>query len=494
MSATATSAENYPGASAGEPVPSIVPPSDSHGAEPRSNAVLLLVRIGRQLRRLVSPTNPRRLSERARSWFSGVSIPWLLLVAAVSWMALGLYSDQGDLIVYFSSILTVEYSHRFYSYLLDYPPGWVETSSLLGWAWSAFFPASTIFQSVGQPSPAFVLEEKTMLLVFDFLAGLAVYRLVLERSGDAGWAKLTLTAWLFNPLVLFEGAVHGAYDVIPAALSVMAFYLTVHNRYVSAGAALGLGIWFKEFPVFFLPVLLVVLWQVVNRRSRDFLRAAALAAAGLGGVTVAVLWPPGLIQAWLMSVPSGVGASFGGVGIWSFYSLPGLRSLKIWLDGNISLVQDALYGLVSLLVAFLALRLLRNKTATPTSPATQHALLASAFVAPLAGTTVHPQYLVWAMPFLALVLWERREYLIPYAGISGGMVVYQLLIHDGPLYWFHALAVYTPLLSPVAITRSSSFWQPLEIVIVPAILIPVSILLLLTLVHSFQLVRPTRQT
>ena len=494
MSATAPLADTSPETPAIDPGPMVAPPSEVSATPPTPSEVPLIVRIGRQFRRLINPTIPRQLSERTRKWFAGVPILWLLLLAALSWMALGVYTSDGDLVTYFSSVLTVEYSHRFYAFLLDYPPGWVETSSLLGWGWSVFFPASSIFQPGALPAPTFVLEEKALLLAFDLLAGLAVFQLVLERSGDQGWAKLTLAAWLFNPLVLFEGAVHGAYDVIPAALTVMAFYLTIHHRFLAAGAALALGIWFKEFPLFFLPVLIVVLWQVVNRIPKDFLKAAALAAAGIGGVTAAVLWPPGLFQAWMASLPSGVINTFGGIGIWSFLSLPWFASAATWLRLNSSLIQDALYVLVSGLVAFLSVRLLRNMTAGPNTPATHHALLATGFVAPLAAVTVHPQYLVWAMPFLALVLWERREYLVSYAGISGGLTLYQLLAHDGPLTWFAALPVDTRLVTPLTLVRSINFWQPWEILIVPLILIPLSILLLLTLIHSFQLVRPLRQT
>jgi len=442
------------------------------------------------LRGLVRPGTPHKLSERTRRWFAAVWTPWLLLAAALTWMALSIYSSGGDLITYFSSILTVEYSHRFYAYLLDYPPGWVETSSLLGWGYSAFFPASTILQQPGLPSPAFVLVEKSLLFAADLLAGLAIYRLVLERSGDTGWAKLSLASWLFNPLVLFTSAVHGAYDVIPAAFSVMAFYLAIHSRFLSAGAALGLGIWFKIFPVFFLPVLLVVIWQVVNRRPWDFLKGVGLGASGLGLVTAAVLWPPGLLQASLSSIPSGLGESFGGFGLWSFLSLGQFESLRLWLYNDMSQVLDVLYAVVSALVVLFAWRLYRNKSAEPNSPATHHALLASAIVAPSVAATVHPQYILWGMPFLALILWERREYLIPYAGIGTAIVLYQLLGHGGPLYWFQALAVDTRLVTPAALFQSFSYWGPRATEMLPWFEIPVFIVLVLTLIHSFQLIRP----
>jgi Gpi18-like mannosyltransferase len=459
----------------------------------------------RSLRGIFFPAAPSGLSERIRSRFTRVSYLWLVLAASLTWIALSVYSSQADLVTYFSSILTVEYSHHFYAYLLDYPPGWVEASSLLGWGYSLFFPAATIFQhpmftpavraliggtSLGLlPAPAFVVSEKLVLLAADLLAGFVIYQLVLERSKDAGWAKLSLAAWLFNPLVLFESAVHGAYDILPAAFAVIAFYLALHQRYLSGGAALGLGIWLKLFPVFFIPVLVVVLWQVVGRRPRDFMKATALAAGGLGLVTAAVLWPPGLVHAWLFSLPSGIGNAFGGLGIWSFLSISQFASLKLWLYVHISQVIYGLYVAVSILVVLVAWRLLRNKTAGPNSPATHHALIVSAIVAPSAAATVHPQYLVWAVPFLAIVLWERREYVIPYLGISVAVVVYELLIHAGPLYWFQALAVDTRLLSPASLVRNFHYWTPREAAILPWLQIPIFTALLLTAIHSYRLIR-----
>jgi uncharacterized membrane protein len=482
------------------------PPAGS--AEPGDARLPPVARILQGFRGLLFPSDPRGLSERARSRFAKMPIAWFALVASLTWLALSVYSGHVDLITYFSSVLTVEYSHHFYSYLLDYPPGWVESSSLLGWGYSVFFPAATIFQqpmiapalraaAAGTelgllPAPLLVVTEKTVLLASDLLAGFIIYRLVLERSGDAGWAKLSLFAWLFNPLVLFESAVHGAYDVIPATFSVMAFYLTLHRRFLTAGAALGLGIWFKLFPVFFLPILLVVLWQAVGRSRPDFLKGAGLAAGGLGIVTAVVLWPPGLVQGWLGSIPTGVGNAFGGLGVWSFLSLNEFAPLKLWFYHHIAQALDVLYVVVASIMALIAWRLFRNRTAAPNSPGTHHALLASAIVIPSAAATVHPQYLVWAMPFFVLVLWERREYLIPYASVSGAVVAYQLTIHGGPLFWFQALAVDTPLLAPRTVLQSFAFWNPRAAEIIPWFQIPIALMLFATAVHSFQLIRQRR--
>lgn len=86
-------------------------------------------------------------------------------------------------------------------------------------------------------------------------------------------------AYALNPVSLIVTCLHGQFDAIPAFLSVLAIYGLgrLHRPYLSA-AALALGIAFKPYPVLFLPFMLTGLQ---SHRQRLAFAAMAIFPVGL---------------------------------------------------------------------------------------------------------------------------------------------------------------------------------------------------------------------
>jgi hypothetical protein len=96
----------------------------------------------------------------------------------------------------------------------------------------------------------FMLVLKLPYVLLDFLIAL----LLLKLSADN---RRLLALWLFNPLSLYAVYMLGQFDILPAALTVMALVLIRDRRPVAAALLLGLGAALKTYPLLLLPFVLI---------------------------------------------------------------------------------------------------------------------------------------------------------------------------------------------------------------------------------------------
>lgn len=253
------------------------------------------------------------------------------------------------------------------------------------------------------PEP--LLAYKLALAAVD-LAG-CVLLLALARRRGNGWAAL---AYVWNPLLVVEGAGMGHIDVLGASLVIACVWLLSVGRKAAAGGAAALAVLAKLVPLAVLPLW----WRHVRGRGQRMFAVGA--ASLLLPATVAVLpWtrgvPPGLVEYALRW-------EYNGPLYEPLWRLIGVPRLDLAASGIVHLVRSIFGGEVEaapwstlysfayprflarlvLLVAaaVLWLRLWRRR------PEPVAAAFGALAVVLLTSPTFYPWYLIWILPWAAL--------------------------------------------------------------------------------------------
>ncbi len=253
------------------------------------------------------------------------------------------------------------------------------------------------------PEP--LLAYKSGLAAVD-LAG-CVLLLALARRRGSGLLAL---AYVWNPLLVVEGAGMGHVDVLGASLVIACVWLLSVGRNAAAGGAAALAVLAKLVPLVALPLW----WRTVRRRGQRMFAVGA--AALLLPATVAVLlWtrgvPPGLVEYALRW-------EYNGPFYEPLWRLIGVLRLDLAASGVVHLVRvifggdveatpwSTLYSyaypqflarLVLLVAAaVLWLRLWRRR------PDPVQAAFGAFGAVLLMSPTFYPWYLIWILPWAAL--------------------------------------------------------------------------------------------
>jgi len=231
---------------------------------------------------------------------------------------------------------------------------------------------------------SFVILGKLPVVGADLLIGWLLYRGLRRRGHAAGRALLAAALYLFNPLVLYNGAFYGRFDALALAFLLLALE-EYHGRIFAPAFALAISA--KTFPLFVLPLLLC-------GRDRQSGRRLLLAL-----VLVAVLALPSLVSDLPGLVAHQVYAREIG-GRLSWYTLL-VQSHRLSTQTIHTLAQC---GLLLYPVATLTLR----QTPRDVKVAGACALFL------VFSSVVYEQYLLWALPFLIVVGLHYRDRLALY--------------------------------------------------------------------------------
>ncbi len=420
----------------------------------------------------------RRLRERVgslpdRSWF--------LLVVGLGLavrIALAPFTQETDVETFAESSVTMAYGGGAYTYLIVYPPGWIDLLNLLGRSVQLFTPADGILlvnptllrltMLYGPIFPtamnvtAYTLLEKSLLWMGDLLISGLIYQIVQESTGSKRAARLGFALWFLNPLVITVSSVHGAYDVLPSLFAVGSLFLLIHRYPVSSGAALGVGVLLKLFPVFLVGLVAAVLLRQAGGRFRDFLVGGVAWLAGFGGILLVTLWPPGILSDYVISATTGpsIGESFGGFWIYSLTSVPGASGFRNWIflhTAEVGLLTGAITLVAVALIAVVYWR--RSTVPDRMTPRLACACFASIAVSYTALAVTQPQYLIWTLPWLILVATLDRRLLLTVLWISGLTLAFYYVGLEGPYFLFLPVAQFTPWLSYSTVAASVMAWQ-----------------------------------
>jgi hypothetical protein len=246
-----------------------------------------------------------------------------------------------------------------------YPPLYNQSAYTLGQlaAWSSTTPSSMSF-SLRLVSLLFRLP----VFAFDVATATALYYAG-KRMGSAVGGRWASLLWFVNPYSLFSIELLGVPDVVATFLIVMTFLFLISNRHVVAGVFLGLGVWVKFYPILLLPPLL--LYAHANGVSwRQIISVLYLTLVGLLGYI-----------GWIL--PFGL--------TYLTHYTPVTQPLPFVAGENV--VNGAALWLI-LFYCLLGLFVKKAKTLL--------SLLLLTLLVYYAFSNPYPQYLIWAMPLMAL--------------------------------------------------------------------------------------------
>jgi len=248
---------------------------------------------------------------------------------------------------------------------------------------------------------------KLLPFAFEFLVGGLLVK-ILKNSRER---QLALLFWFFNPVNIYAVILMGQFDVVPAFFTLLALYWAVGQKKPLWGAvALGIGGAMKSYPLLFLPFLAIV----CGRDWRQQIKLFILGVAPYVIFTLPFVTSPSFRADTLIS---------------------GLSQRMFLLGLDIGFGERILVVLLALVILFLL--------AAWRSGSKQD--LAAYFLAVplflLAGSHFHPQWLIWAMPFLAIFIAKENKLFLPVVILLMGWLGTILLFDDK----FLALGLLSPL-------------------------------------------------
>jgi len=247
-----------------------------------------------------------------------------------------------------------------------YLPLYLHVLTALGW----------LSAQTGWP---FRVLGKLPVVAADLAIGWLLYR-TLRRHGRAERVALGGAAlYLFNPLVLYNGAFYGRFDAVPLAFLLLALE-GYRTRLFAPAYALAIAA--KTFPIFLLPLLAL---------GRDRQSPRRLAAAG--ALALAFSLPD------IVSDPLGLAHNLlyhtrnTALGWLSWYTV-----LRPWLSAPHILAMARLGGALYVVAQLALVRL------------PLYAKAAACFALFVAlSPTVYEQYLLWPLPFLIVLALRERD-------------------------------------------------------------------------------------
>jgi hypothetical protein len=386
-------------------------------------------------------------------------------------------TGEADTTVFSDMALTMAYGGGPYTYLSVYPPFWPMILNLDVRALGLVFPLREVLRTSPQllqmslqfgyvvqpylPSPQYLFVEKVPIVVFDLLTSFFLYRIILEWTASRELATRAFVLWWLNPLVIAESAIHGAYDTLPAFFLLGSLYLLQRERYLMSGLALGLGTFLKEFPLFITPFILV---YVVTRSPRAWRKKAQnlfFVALGFVGLTVLALLPNTFFQHDLTNVinSSYIGdTSFGGFGIWGALYFPYMGPVQTWVFDHTQMMITILTISAIALSLFVTVLYYRARSPDLTERQTLWTIILLISAAYLPASVLQPQYLLWMLPWIILLLLRYREGWVAFLVLSSVPVVLYLLGVGGPTYFLASTALFWGAPSLSWISVQMQYW------------------------------------
>ena len=336
--------------------------------------------------------------ERVMRWLSTPGVGILLAAIITSWFALTqvVNSNASDVIEYEQYARAFWFgSPPFRALPFEYPPLALAPFTL------------TLFPTGAGPFVAFGL----------WMGGVAalIYLMLVQ-----GWSRRAAISF---GVYLLLGAVSVAlsrYDLVPVAFTVAAWLAAERKRFTLAYALLAVGVLLKLYPLFLFPVFAIAHWRSLQSPEdgdskapsvsgwRSLWRVALSLSGPLAGMLVAfgiVAWrdPQGALSAITFaqsrlieveSIPAtllwaGTALGFPAYRVFSYaYNYSGALDAPLGLGSSVALALGLLW--VYWRVARGALKL-------------PQAILAALCVVLIASKVLSAQYLLWILPFVAVV-------------------------------------------------------------------------------------------
>lgn len=260
--------------------------------------------------------------------------------------------------------------------------------------------------TIAPPLPDFVSVFGTWMLGLLVAGQLVMARRESPRVAEVCAVYLGLGAW---------ATVLGRYDLVPAAVTLAAFWAARERRFLPAYALLAAGVLLKLYPALLLPVVVIEQYRALGRdplRSRP--PRAALAGVGLFCGLVAA----GFLVAFLLQPAGWLGPfSYSARRPLQIESVP---ATLLWASGlaGLPVAPNRSFHSYNLVGAIAGPLGLAAQAATVLGLVWTYwrqaagrlgfaaAIAACLLIVICTGHVLSPQYLIWVLPFIAIA--ERR--------------------------------------------------------------------------------------
>ena len=334
-------------------------------------------------------------SDLAALAVAGVVFVSLCAAHPTVWQANALISDVPVYQRYGDAIERGSVPYR--DFRLEYPPG----------ALAAFVVPSLVTDGPRSYARVFALE-----LVLLGLSAIVACFFALRSLGLHGWrlaaglAPLAVAPVLLGPLLLTR------FDLYPAALTAAAVALLVAGRDRFGSGVLGAAIAVKLYPAVLLPLAVAWTWRRRGRREALLGLGLCVGVTALIFLPFVLLSPDGVI--WSVQRQLDRPLQIESLGVAVLIALHHAGMPLAWasshgsqnLTGTVAVVAAAVSTAVQLAVlGYVWWRFARRATLTGTAFVEACAAVLVAFV--VLGKVLSPQFLVWLLPIVGLLVWRR---------------------------------------------------------------------------------------
>jgi hypothetical protein len=287
-------------------------------------------------------------------------------------------------------------------FAVEYPPGALPMFALPGLAEPGHDQ---------QVSEGFRRTFQTLMWICGALAicAMAVVLRALRGPPVGVWAALVFAA--LAPLLL-GSVLLSRFDLWPAAIVAIALAALVTDRVRTGHALLGLGVTAKLYPAVLLPVALAFVWRRRGRREAIVCAGIAVGAIALVFLPFVILSPGGVWDSLKTQLDRPLQVeSLGASLLLAAHHVFGVGATAETSHGSQNLAGSAAHAFAIAAVVLQALALLWIWTSFARGPTTREAFVRAsaaslcAFVA--FGKVLSPQFLIWLIPVVPLVLGLR---------------------------------------------------------------------------------------
>lgn len=250
----------------------------------------------------------------------------------------------------------------------------------------------------------YLFAMKLPLLVTFFISGYVLTRLV---DGEKT-RRILLVLWFFNPVSIYAVGFMGQIDSLVVMTTILAVFYAKRNPYI-ASALLGMGALIKSYPLLLIPFLAVL----VSTHWRDRIKIVL----------------PGFLVYFLGIAPYLTTPAF-----YESSLVSGLSQRMFQLSLNLGFGEEIPLIPLALMIVFLIAAFRHGGNVGKIG-----AYFSAVLIIIVVGVHFHPQWALWALPFIFLFLIKsknqsRRLWLALGAYLLGWLVTF-VLIDDKFLTW-----------------------------------------------------------
>ncbi len=249
--------------------------------------------------------------------------------------------------------------------------------------------------------PAFNLIIKLPLIICDILIAIVLLHIVKKITQDEGKGVLAAGMWILCPLAIWNSSVQCQFDSLAILCMVGSILFLIDKRWMTAGAILSFGGIAKLFPVLIVPIAMGYLVATTRKDGRVL---KSLGSMILGAVIVAVvIFLPVALQGDFSDSMRFLTDRV------SSYNLGDYANMTNLLWGNILTLAPLIIACILIMSIFLAgshkhleYRLVLFST------------LAFCLMFMWPNAPAYSQYMLYLIPFLALIHCIKGNLMVPY--------------------------------------------------------------------------------